>query len=227
MSTIPETISVLEEYNKWRRGDETISMPDPFEIGVAIDDAVRLLRELAAERAEVERLTKQIKDDNRSYGCELRDPNGTIWEQAAKDHARAERAEAELKASRYETVKAAQEGLRECIRAERAEAALAEAKVERETVAEASLRSLESYIDKLKQFATRAEKAEAECLEQARLLGKSGEREAELLGKLERLAKDKARLDWLAVSDVWFDFPATGAFTPETFRAAIDAGMKP
>ena len=45
-------------------------------------------------RAEVERLTKQIKDDNRSYGCELRDPNGTIWQQATKDHARAERAEA-------------------------------------------------------------------------------------------------------------------------------------
>jgi len=53
--------------------------------------------ELARLRAEVERLTKQIKDDNRSYGCELRDPNGTIWEQAAKDHARAELAEASAK----------------------------------------------------------------------------------------------------------------------------------
>ena len=51
-------------------------------------------------RAEVERLTKQIKDDNRAYGCELRDPNGTIWEQAAKDHARAERAEAEIATER-------------------------------------------------------------------------------------------------------------------------------
>ena len=54
------------------------------------------LDELVRLRAEVERLTKQIKDDNRAYGCELRDPNGTIWEQAAKDHARAERAEAAL-----------------------------------------------------------------------------------------------------------------------------------
>ena len=49
-------------------------------------------------RAEVERLKKRIRDDNRAYGCELLDPNGTIWEQAAKDHARAERAEAELAA---------------------------------------------------------------------------------------------------------------------------------
>ena len=50
-----------------------------------------IARAESAER-EVERLTKQIKDDNRSYGCELRDPYGTIWEQATKDHARAERA---------------------------------------------------------------------------------------------------------------------------------------
>lgn len=84
------------------------------------DECEKLETELARLRAEVERLKKQIKDDNRAYGCELRDPNGTIWEQAAKDYAR-------------------------------------------------------------------AEKAEAECLEQARLLGKSGEREADLLGKLERL----------------------------------------
>ena len=97
-------------------------------------------------------------------------------------------------------------------RAEKAEAALAEAKVERETVAQSSLRSLEAYMDKLKQFAARAEKAEAdnakwqklllmsrddreidlisEIEEQARLLGMSGEREADLLGKLERLERE-------------------------------------
>ena len=54
-----------------------------------------LIGENVKLRADLERLTKQIKDDHRSYGCELRDPNGTIWEQAAKDHARAEKAEAE------------------------------------------------------------------------------------------------------------------------------------
>jgi predicted nuclease with TOPRIM domain len=138
-------------------------------------------------------------------------------------------------------------------RAEKAEAELAEAKVERETIAQSSLRSLEAYMDKLKQFAERAEKAEAECLEQARLLGMSGEREADLLGKLGRLEselaaiknghgelgkyeqlrlknaelqRDKARLDWMAVSDTWFDSPATESFNPETFRDAIDAAMK-
>jgi hypothetical protein len=40
----------------------------------------------------------------------------------------------------------------------------------------------------------RAEKAEAECLEQARLLGMSGEREADLLGKLGRLERELAAM---------------------------------
>ena len=83
-------------------------------------------------RAEVERLKKQIKDDKRSYGCELRDPNGTIWEQAAKDHARAERAEADLKQTqssaltwaRFAAEKADGEDVAKQ-RAERAEASLA------------------------------------------------------------------------------------------------------
>ena len=81
---------------------------------------------------------------------------------------------------------------------------------------------------------------EAECLEQARLLGMSGEREADLLGKIERLTKDKARLDWLEANPeavksssvfkstfgrkVWWR-GAGGDY--DTARAAIDAAMKP
>ena len=82
---------------------------------------------------------------------------------------------------------------------------------------------------------------EAECLEQARLLGMSGEREADLLGKLERLAKDKARPPWLE-EKMWFvranvmlhdEVPpytvktCDGIVHGATVRAAIDAAMKP
>ena len=66
----------------------------------------------------------------------------------------------------------------------------------------AALRTLET---ELTAMTARAERAEAER---------------------DALAKDKARLDWLSVSDAWFDYPATGAFTPDTMRAAIDAAMK-
>lgn len=36
MST-QEAVNLLLEYNKWRRGDETIEMPIPYKIGAAID----------------------------------------------------------------------------------------------------------------------------------------------------------------------------------------------
>ena len=57
MSTIQETIATLKDYNKWRRGDETITMPDPFEVGVAIGDAVRLLSELEIIKSEFEKVS--------------------------------------------------------------------------------------------------------------------------------------------------------------------------
>jgi hypothetical protein len=40
------------------------------------------------------------------------------------------------------------------------------------------------------------------------------------------LKADRDRLDWLAVTNVWFDEPATESYTPETFRAEIDRKRK-
>jgi len=34
--------------------------------------------------AEVEKLRAEIANVHKAYGCEVRDPNGTIWEHAAK-----------------------------------------------------------------------------------------------------------------------------------------------
>ena len=203
------------------------------------DHGNALETELAAERAIVSRIWVQLGSP--TY-AEL---NGrSIYDLI--DEIKTDRAEAKQEAAHYMSIaqKATDELAR--LRAELKELSQVyelnkvsidelDADRARAERAEASLHSLRlvcgttdadkftTWVDRAN---SRAEKAEAECLEQARLLGKSGEREADLLGKLERLAKDTARLDWLAVSDVWFDFPATGAFTPETFRAAIDAAMK-
>jgi hypothetical protein len=238
-------------------------------------------------RAEVERLTTKIgnqADRIRYLEGAINHATGTPLSKAI---ARAEKAEAAfadphtLHAHCLRTLTEGQiahlfgERMTEIVnRAEKAEAELAEAKVERETVAQSSLRSLKAYIDKLKQFAERAERAEAdnakwqklllmsrddreidlisEIEEQARLLGMSGEREADLSGKLGRLEselaaikhghgelgkyeqlrlknaelqRDKARLDWLE-SPAGFDWQWNSAHSVLVRRAAIDAAMK-
>lgn len=43
-SKATDTLKFLAIHNSWRRGDETVGMQDPTEIGAAIDDAVNLLR---------------------------------------------------------------------------------------------------------------------------------------------------------------------------------------
>lgn len=56
MSKATDTLMFLAIHNSWRRGDETIEMQDPTEIGAAIDDAVNLLRrydELEKENADL------------------------------------------------------------------------------------------------------------------------------------------------------------------------------
>jgi hypothetical protein len=68
----------------------------------------------------------------------------------------------------------------------------------------------------------KAEKATAMLRGTVEALGDANDR---LTIEISGLRKDKKRLSWLAVSDVWFDYPATESFTPETFRAAIDAYM--
>ena len=61
MNTTTKIINFLQNYNAWRRGDETLEMPPPAEIGTNIQDAIVLLRknaeleaELATERARLD-----------------------------------------------------------------------------------------------------------------------------------------------------------------------------
>jgi hypothetical protein len=41
--TKEETIDILRQYNEWRRGAE-IDQPHPTTIGIAIDNAIKLLK---------------------------------------------------------------------------------------------------------------------------------------------------------------------------------------
>ena len=49
--------------------------------------------------------------------------------------------------------------------------------------------TIQEGADRLRELQARAEKAEDECLEQARLLGMSGSREASLLSKISQLER--------------------------------------
>ena len=40
-----EVIKILEQYNKWRRGDEDTDILNPTEIGKAIDYAIKYLKD--------------------------------------------------------------------------------------------------------------------------------------------------------------------------------------
>ena len=60
-----ELAAQLREFNRWRRGDETLEQPHPARIGAMIDEAADRLedleRELAAERALADRLAHWLE----------------------------------------------------------------------------------------------------------------------------------------------------------------------
>ena len=67
MSAATETIAFLQKFNAWRRGDETLEMPSPAEIGATIDDAVNLLRKHEKLECRVEQLTIALRDAISTY----------------------------------------------------------------------------------------------------------------------------------------------------------------
>lgn len=78
-------------------------------------------------------------------------------------------------------------------RTEKAEAELAKAITQLQIItdfaANPDVQELAQVRAELTAMQTRAERAEAECLEQARLLGMSGSREASLLSKISQLER--------------------------------------
>lgn len=60
MSDNQKTIETLKRYNQWRRGDESIDQPDPKEIGIAIDDAIKIIEQF-------DRLNESIDKNKRLF----------------------------------------------------------------------------------------------------------------------------------------------------------------
>lgn len=53
--SLDEVIKELHYFQKWRRG-ANVEMPHPRIIGLAIDEAIRTLREVRREQVKVEQL---------------------------------------------------------------------------------------------------------------------------------------------------------------------------
>ena len=83
MSAATETIAFLAKYNSWRRGDETLEMPSPAEIGATIDDAVNLLRKYDRLESRVEQLTTALKDAISTYDPDRKETLVTAERQEA------------------------------------------------------------------------------------------------------------------------------------------------
>ena len=56
-----ETIKKLRHYNKWRRGDEELSQPDPREIGIWIDEICNYAEE-NDDRDDARRLADAVAE---------------------------------------------------------------------------------------------------------------------------------------------------------------------
>ena len=270
------TIAFLQNYNAWRRGDETLEMPHPAEIGANIQEAIVLLRKydslltegdqlraeieldeqlqaateaslktLTAERdqlrAEVERLRAGIEEclHTNAHLADGEDCTLIGLKRCLRD-SRVERSDAEqvdALASWANTCMHHNDAERGrcwrvcpvCITAERdqlrVDVELADVMYQRECEVEHELRAkverlrsdrdcekrlrkdadefrenaieramkaeadAYTYLQRANSFRKLSDEAEAECLEQARLLGKSAEREADLRGKVERLER--------------------------------------
>ena len=50
--TRKEALKILHIFQKWRRGSNTVPMPNPKEIGIAIDVAIRELRKIERDECK-------------------------------------------------------------------------------------------------------------------------------------------------------------------------------
>ena len=54
-----ELIEKLKKYNRWRRGDETVPLPHPQEVGEMIDHAIKVIEDYLKHK-EVEKIKNYV-----------------------------------------------------------------------------------------------------------------------------------------------------------------------
>lgn len=155
----------------------------------------RLRAELAAAKAECERLKAADciqcdgkgwyadGDPERPYQQQCQACNGTGMHETYRGELTRLRALSDQLSDNLSAVGAAYNA--EKARAEKAEAAIATMTTELGKMFLSAAKRADGNVE----LRRRAEKAEAECLEQARLLGMSASREASLLGKISQLER--------------------------------------
>ena len=117
--TPAETITILRQFNEWRRCDEDIPQPDTREIGEAIDVAVEMIDRLEAaekerdalrvDKATLQQMLYSIK--NRLEAAEKSDAESLAMYRKARDERDALRAALQHEADCVEAAKAEIEAL--------------------------------------------------------------------------------------------------------------------
>lgn len=61
MKTVFTVIDNLRSYNKWRRGDEDVDMPNPTNIGIWIDEICDEAERMEAELQETKKALNELQ----------------------------------------------------------------------------------------------------------------------------------------------------------------------
>ena len=193
-----ERDQLRSEVKRWQAEAEEMSAQRSHNA----NQAGRLRAELAVAQNWVEHHSKHADDligENVKLRAEverLKEVSGGYYDSSKAWMARAERAEAMLAEAKVERETVAEASLRSleayidklkqfAERAEKAEAALADWSLLNTWGGTPEI--IHEFIKGQQNRIHHCQDLEAECLEQARLLGMSGEREADLLGKIDRL----------------------------------------
>jgi hypothetical protein len=64
MTSTAEIVTFLRDFNRWRRGDDSIPQPQPGKAGEAIDAACAHIERLEQELREARRIANEMSESN-------------------------------------------------------------------------------------------------------------------------------------------------------------------